>query len=158
MDGRGLGRSRTSSTERQRSGKFVTRSYTAASHEGPAGSMTSAEEAEDPVINATLVNNEARAASKRSAFVLAMTCRAAPLDQVVNAGPDQLTAWRSPFRRADSCTLCNTTPARIKAFLSNVSLHCCCDASLLFVFRVALVCLTLDILRCSARGLLRPCL
>ena len=34
-------------------------------------------ENEDPILNATLVNNEAREANKQLAFILVMICRAA---------------------------------------------------------------------------------
>ena len=62
--------------------------------------MTRPDDTEDPVIHATLVNNEAREASNQMACILLMISRAAVLDHVINAGPgDGLTAWRSLCRR-----------------------------------------------------------
>ena len=65
---------------------------------GLAGLMTTAQTVEDPVITATLMNQEAREAGKQLAFIMAMMFRAPVLGQVVKAGPgDWLTVW---------CSLC----------------------------------------------------
>ena len=53
--------------------------------------MTTAEETEDPVINATLLNNEARQASKQVAFMLVMICRAA---EVWSRQDQEKGSWR----------------------------------------------------------------
>ena len=50
-------------------------------------SVTRCEETEDPILDATLVNNEARGASEQLAFILVMISRVAALHQVANAGP-----------------------------------------------------------------------
>ena len=81
--------------------KVVTSSYSGACHEGLVGLMTRAKETEGSILHATLVNKEARVASTQLAFVvLVLTCRAAVLVQVVNAGPlEELTTRSSLCRR-----------------------------------------------------------
>ena len=54
--------------------KVVTSSCAVACHEVLAGLMTKAEETGDPVFNATFVNNEAREASTKRAFILVRIC------------------------------------------------------------------------------------
>ena len=102
VDTRGLGKPETfeGTVGKWRDWKVVMRSYTAACHDKLGVLMDRAENTENPMLNATLQNAGEKEASEQLAFVLVMVCRAAALDQVVNAGAGEgLSAWRSLCRR-----------------------------------------------------------